>query len=237
MALRLLVVIGIAAVTACTGANRPVHASPQVFKISEPPTVTLPAAAAFAAMATGPVMGQADLQAALTTLLGEHADLVAAVMRSAADDQPDRGAVAALQANTRRLTDAIGTVYGADGAGAFQQLWGQHSQFFADYATAAGDGDGTARQQALDRLDDYHRDFASFADTATAGAAPAAAVQGLLRAHVADLTAYVEAYASGDGREASRRLGAARSYMGVIAGALAGAISKQDPVRFPPTVG
>lgn len=205
------------------------RAAPQIFDLEAGTSVGLdpePAAART-------VVPAADLEALLADLLGEHAELVADVMTAAADGDSTTESVAALQANTVELTGAINLVYGPDGAAAFDQLWGQHTQFFAEYAVASGDGDQVRKDEASAKLHDYHLDFSSFADTATGGTAPAAVVIELLHNHVADLTGYIDAHTSGDQAEAADRLESATSYMTVIADALAGAIAAQDPERFP----
>lgn len=217
-----------AAVVACS--TEPARrAAPQIFDLESGASVGLDPTPA----AERVVIPAAQLEELLEGLLAEHAELVAAVMEAAADGDDTDDAVAALRANTVELTGAINTVYGPAGAAAFDQLWGQHTQFFAEYAVAAGDGDEDRRRSASEKLHDYHVDFSSFADTATDGRAPAEAVVGLLHTHVADLTGFVDAHVAGDDERAAAYLESAREYMSVIAEALAGAISAQDPQRFP----
>jgi hypothetical protein len=229
----LLAGVAVAAVVAvpleaCTG-ERSERAAPEIFDLEAGYTAGLdPTAAEQRA-----VIPAADLEALLEGLLAEHAELVADVMVAAADGGNTGAAVEALQQNTVELTGAINTVYGPAGARAFDQLWGQHTQFFAEYAVASGDDDQERRNDAFAKLHDYHRDFSTFTDTATGGAAPAEVVVELLHTHVDDLTGYIDAHTSGDDTEAEARLDSATSYMSVIAEALAGAIAAQDPQRFP----
>lgn len=211
------------------GAEPQRRAAPQIFDLEAGTSVGLDPEPA----ASGVVIPAAELEALLADLLGEHAELVADVMLAAAEGEDADDAVDALRANTVELTGAINLVYGPDGAAAFDQLWGQHTQFFAEYAVAAGEGDEQRKDEASAKLHDYHLDFSSFADTATGGTAPAEVVVELLHQHVEDLTGYIDAHATGDDAEADRRREAATSYMAVIADALAGAIAAQDPERFP----
>ena len=155
--------------------------------------------------AEGVVIPAAELESLLGELLGEHAELVARVMVAAADGDDTADAVDALQANTVELTGAMNTVYGPTGR----------------------------RDRAYAKLHDYHIDFASFADTATGGTAPAEVVVGLLHTHVEDLTRFIDAHTAGDDAAAEEHLRSAMDYMPVIADALAGAIAAQDPQRFP----
>lgn len=205
------------------------RAAPEIFDLEAGTSVGLDPAPA----AEGVVIPAAELESLLGELLGEHAELVARVMVAAADGDDTADAVDALQANTVELTGAMNTVYGPTGAGAFDQLWGQHTQFFAEYAVASGDGDEGRRDRAYAKLHDYHVDFASFADTATGGTAPAEVVVGLLHTHVEDLTRFIDAHTAGDDAAAEEHLRSAMDYMPVIADALAGAIAAQDPQRFP----
>jgi hypothetical protein len=205
------------------------RAAPEIFDLEAGTSVGLDPQPA----AERTVVPAADLEALLADLLGEHAELVADVMTAAADGDSTEESVEQLQANTVELTAAINLVYGPDGAAAFDQLWGQHTQFFAEYAVASGDGDRVRQDTAYAKLHDYHLDFSSFADTATGGTAPAEVVIELLHNHVSDLTGYIDAHTSGDAEEAAERLESATSYMSVIADALAGAIAAQDPERFP----
>lgn len=228
VAVVLAVAVAVVGLASCTSEPEQ-RAAPQIFDLEAGASVGLDPEPA----AQGVVIPAAELEALLADLLGEHAELVADVMLAAADGDDTADSVEALQENTVELTGAINLVYGPDGAAAFDQLWGQHTQFFAEYAVAAGDGDEQRKNEEYAKLHDYHLDFSSFADTATGGAAPFDAVVELLHTHVSDLTGYIDAHVAGDDAEAARFREAATSYMTVIADALAGAIAAQNPERFP----
>ena len=170
----------------------------------------------------------AVLRTTLDSLLSKHAVLVATLMHEvgAGNDHPT-AAVKALAANTEALTDAIALVYGSDAARAFAQLWEQHTQFFIDYAQAVRSHDGAAKDEAESRLLDYQHDFASFLSTATDAGVGLVAVTGLLHAHVADLTSYIQADVDGHTADARRILARAVAHMHVIAAAVARAIAVQ----------
>lgn len=123
------------------------------------------------------------------------------LVTGAADGTDTDRAVKLLRENTSSLAQAIGLVYGPDGAAAVDQLWSQHTQFYADAATA--------------------------------GAASADIIAQMLHTQAAELTGFINAHVDGDAVEERARFDAAQSYMVVIAGALAGATSQQNPERFP----
>ena len=180
----------------------------------------------------GAVLPAADLHRLLDSLLSEHSALAVHLMRATADGSArDRSSVTkALAANTKSLSGAIGIVYGPEGARAFDQLWKQHIQFFADYAAATSNA---KRTKALADLHDYTMDFSSFTATATGGLAPLEAVVGLLHTHIAQLTAQSDAYRKHDYVSAVAHQHEARTHMYEISAALAGAISGQQPAIFP----
>ena len=178
------------------------------------------------------VVDAAVLHQLLDSLLSEHSALAVHLMRAVVDGAPaDRDAVTkALSANTTSLTGAIGLVYGPEGARAFDQLWKQHIQFFANYAAATSK---SARTKALSDLHDYQTDFSSFTATATSGLAPLEAVVELLHTHIAQLTAQSDAYRARDYEAAVQHQHDAREHMYEISAALAGAIATQQPKAFP----
>ena len=179
----------------------------------------------------GKVMSNVELRQLLDRLLSEHSALAVQMMRSIVDRSPDEVAITnALLENTDDLTGAIGVVYGPDGAFAFDQLWKQHIQFFANYAEAT---DGRSRAKALSDLHDYQMDFSSFTTTATGGRLPLKAVVSLLHTHVAQLVAQLDAYRAGNLTEAVTHQHEARVHMYEISAGLAGAIADQQPLVFP----
>ena len=179
----------------------------------------------------GKVMSDVELRHLLDRLLSEHSALAVQMMRSIVDRSPDETAITnALLENTDDLTGAIGIVYGPDGAFAFDQLWKQHIQFFANYAAAT---DGRSRAKALADLHDYQMDFSSFTTTATGGRLPLKAVVSLLHTHVAQLVAQLDSYRAGNLTEAVTHQHEACVHMYEISAGLAGAIADQQPIVFP----
>jgi hypothetical protein len=187
-----------------------------------------------------PVVHQAALEVStlrtqLDSLLSQHVVLVAALAHAvdAGDDNPT-AAVRALTKNSQALTGAIATVYGPDAGRAFEQIWEQHTQFFVDYAQAARAHDGGKRGEAINRLNDYQNDFASFLSTATDGSAPIAAVSVLLHGHVEDLLRYIDDDVAGKRAEAEHDLQQAVGHMRVISRTVANAIAAHSPDTIKP---
>ncbi len=216
--------------SSCGGSSTDSHAASHIatFDLRDDPAKAIPPVDP----TRSDVAPSAVLHQLLDALLSEHSALAVHLMRAVVDGGPaDRDAVTkSLAANTKSLTGAIGLVYGPDGARAFDQLWKQHIQFFANYAAAKSK---SARAKALADLHDYQTDFSSFTATATDGLAPLEAVLGLLHTHVAQFTAQSDAYREHDYVAAVRHQHEAREHMYEIAAALAGAISTQQPQAFP----
>jgi hypothetical protein len=182
------------------------------------------------------VLSAPALRSLLQHLLTEHSDLSVLAMRQAIDGEDLAPTVEALTGNTDRLTLAIGTVYGREGAEAFDQLWTNHIEFFNDYAAALGVRDRAAADEAIQALGHYEGDFSSFIDVATAGNADFNDVLHVLHSHVQHLLGQADAWADDDYALAFDRAEEANRHMDVIAAALASGISIQQPAAFPGSV-
>ena len=112
----------------------------------------------------------AELQSQLGMRFGEHAELAVDAMRSGISGLPDFPAAAgALDQNTSELTGMIESVFGAESARSFQNLWGDHIDAFVAYTQALAGKDEAAQDAAQDRLTGFNSDFAQFLSTATQG--------------------------------------------------------------------
>ena len=79
----------------------------------------------------------AELQSQLGMTFGEHAELAVDAMRSGISSLPDFPvAAAALDQNTSELTAMIESVFGAESARSFQELWSDHIDAFVAYTQA-----------------------------------------------------------------------------------------------------
>src|SRR5918995_1704101 len=141
-----------------------------------------------------------DLRAKLEQLLGQHAILTVRLTRARLRGDGDlaQSADAALGGNTADLGELIGTVYGAEAAEKFEQMWFGHVTYLFDYSRGVADKDEAVKSQARRQLDDYTTNLSQFLEAATKKAAPASVVASELRMHVDQLLQQVDAYARGD---------------------------------------
>jgi hypothetical protein len=232
---RLVIAIISAALIAggCSTADRSTPEVPHIFDLN------VDSAAAIVPVAPDRVnvLAAAQLRLTLERLLGWHVVTLTEVMaRTERGDESLQQWMDALASNTDDIVRAIGLVYGPVGARAFGQLWANHTQFLIDYAEALANHDTAAARKALANLAEYEHDTAALLDRATAGAAPAAAVQQLLENHVAQMTSGLDAAAHGLADRHAQISVDAHSYAIDIGDALASAIAAQQPAAFPGAV-
>jgi hypothetical protein len=141
-----------------------------------------------------------DLRAELEQLLGQHVILTVRLTRARLRGDGDlaQSANEALSKNAADLSELIGTVYGAEAADEFEQLWLGHVTSLFNYSRGVADEDEAAKSQARRQLDDYTTNLSQFLGAATNEAAPASFVAAELRMHVDQLLQQVDAYARAD---------------------------------------
>jgi hypothetical protein len=198
-------------------------------------SLTLLLPTAFASANTGATVGvtspAADLRVTLDRLLAEHAILAVIAMQNGIDGSGDFEASAgALLANADDLAAAIGSVYGAEAAKAFDGLWKQHIGFFVDYVVATGKKDEAGRKAALDKLGNYKKDFSAFLSSATDIEASALAAG--LQMHVDQLVSAFDSYVAKDYTTTYASVRSAYAHMFMTGDALAGAITAKFPDKF-----
>jgi len=174
------------------------------------------------------------LQSALALLFAEHMGIVVEAMRSAVDRAPDFASVGAtLNDNSTRLGAAVGALYGADAENEFLNLWAKHVDALIAYSDATARHDDTARSAALRSLDDFATSMAEFLSTATQQRLPAIQLTGDLTEHDHQLTAQLDAYASGHFDVARQFAAQGYVHMFGLASTLAGAIGDTVAARLP----
>jgi hypothetical protein len=141
-----------------------------------------------------------DLRFRLEQLLGQHTILTIRLTRARLRGDGDlaQSADAALSENAADLGELIGTVYGAEAAERFEQMWFGHVSYLFNYSRGVADKDEAVKSQARRQLDDYTTNLSQFLEAATKKAAPASVVAAELRMHVDQLIQQVDAYARGD---------------------------------------
>ncbi|MEE6294920.1 hypothetical protein [Georgenia wangjunii] len=170
----------------------------------------------------------AGLRAALTSLLQEHVYLAGIAVATAYVAGPDsaefEGAAATLDVNSVALSEAIGSLAGAEKGDAFLALWREHVGYFVDYAVAAQAGDTTALEEATANLEGYTQDAGAFFEDISAGALPAADIAMSLQMHVTTLSAAIDDLAAGS-PEAYASLQEAAAHVGEGAATIAAGLA------------
>lgn len=173
-----------------------------------------------------------DLRVLLNALEREHVNLAAAATRRGFEGDPDFTAAAGqLDANSKEIAAAVGSVYGAEAEQKFYEIWASHIQFFVDYTVAAKSGDQAGMDEAVENLGGYQNAIADFLSSANPEL-PRDAVFDLVGEHIGLLKGAVDAHGAGNYAESYVKEHEANVQIGTIADALAGAIVKQNPDMF-----
>jgi hypothetical protein len=173
-----------------------------------------------------------DLRVLLNALEREHVNLAAAATRRGFEGDPDFTAAAGqLDANSKALAAAVGSVYGSEAEAKFYEIWASHIGFFVDYTVAAKEGDQAGMDEAVANLGGYQNAIADFLSSANPNL-PREAVFDLVGEHIVLLKGAVDAHGAGDYAESYAKEHEANVQIGTIADALSGAIVKQHPDKF-----
>ncbi|MET3939862.1 hypothetical protein ABIC22_002674 [Paenibacillus sp. PvP094] len=143
----------------------------------------------------------ADLRSALNHLASEHFALSALQMQEEYDGRAaaSNALVTAEAGNTADFKAAIASIYGNDGANAFEKIWvTNHVNAQSDYVKAVKNNDAAARAAVEKRIDGFITEFAAFLDSATAGNLPKAAGQEALTTHEEQVQKVLDQYAAGN---------------------------------------
>lgn len=179
----------------------------------------------------------ADLREQLNNQFSTHAALAILAMQKGIDGAPDFDVSAAeLNSNTEDLTKSIESVYGAEGAEQFNEIWSSHIGYFVEYVEATAADDEEARTAAMANLDDYRVKQAAMLEEATEGRLKAADLEEGLKVHVDQLLAAFNKYNDGDYDGAYDDIHEAYSHMFGIGTMMAGAIVDQYPDKFAGTM-
>lgn len=203
------------------------------------PLVSLAGALVLSCVSIGPTAAiegldtpASDLRIGLDRLLAEHTFLtVQALQAGVTDDAQFAAAAEALEANTSELQSAVAGIYDEAAGRRFGDLWRAHIGYVVDYVRAHQDGDAAAEQEAVEGLEAYQADFASF----LAGANPHLSeetLHHLLENHVAQLQ-QVASLQAGDYERVYALTREAYGHMFVLGDGLSRAIAQQFPDRFP----
>ena len=174
----------------------------------------------------------ADLRVLLNGLEQEHVALAADATRAGFDGTASfKPAADSLDANSHDIASAVGSVYGKEAGDKFYEIWNSHIGFFVDYTVAAKGGDKAGMDKAVQNLNGYVEAVSDFFSQANPNL-PKEAVASLVTAHVGLLKDAVDTYGAGDINASFAKEREARTQIGTIADAIAGAIVKQSPDKF-----
>lgn len=143
----------------------------------------------------------ADLRSALNHLASEHFALSALQMQEEYDGRTaaSNALVTAEAGNTADFKASIASIYGNDGANAFEKIWvTNHVNAQSDYVKSVKNNDAAARAAVEKRIDGFTTEFAAFLDSATAGNLPKAAGQEALTTHEEQVQKVLDQYAAGN---------------------------------------
>lgn len=173
-----------------------------------------------------------DLRNLLNTLEKEHVQLAVATLGNAFDGDAATAAYKTrLLANSGEISEAVGSVYGADAGKQFKDIFDSHLVFFENYTVAAKKGDKPGMDKAVADLTGYTEAIGNFFSKANPNL-PAADVTKLFQEHVALLKGAIDAHGTNDFTKEVSQTNAANTQIGTIADATATAIVKQKPEMF-----
>lgn len=174
----------------------------------------------------------ADLRVLLNGLQQEHVALASAATRAGFDGSASfMPAAGSLDNNSKDLQAAVASVYGEEAGKTFYDIWNSHIGFFVDYTVAAKGGDTAGMEKAVQNLNGYVDGISTFFSEANPNL-PKEAVSQLIGEHVSLLKATVDAYGAGDIEGSYAKERETRMQISNVAGAIAGAIVKQNPDKF-----
>ena len=127
----------------------------------------------------------------------------------------------------------IESIFGAEGATAFQTLWADHIDAFVKYTQALASGDEALEDASRARLEQFNADFAAFLATAVQDRVGAPVARGCLRPHEDFLLQQIDAYAQRDYSTAHTLSFDAYQHMFALAAQLATAIGDTVAARSP----
>jgi hypothetical protein len=138
-----------------------------------------------------------QLSSALAQVLGEHVELAIDAMRAGVEGAPEfEAAAGALNANTTDVTRAMDSLFGADRAEPFNQLWADHIDLFVEYTVAVAEKDEAAKKDVAGRFEKVINRFGSTLADTTDGEVNADVVQKAMTGHEHQLFDQIEVYAA-----------------------------------------
>jgi hypothetical protein len=176
-----------------------------------------------------------ELRSTLGLLLGEHVELVVDATRAGVAGAPGefKQAAAALNGNTRDLSEAMDALVGRRNAQRFNDIWSDHIDLFVDYTAAVAGQNPRAKEKAHRALQGFPRRLAAFLAKATGSKSGVEAVSHEVGMHEDLLLRQMDAYAADDFAVAHKVSNQAYHDMFAVAKRLAGLIQAQAKKKAP----
>ena len=141
-----------------------------------------------------------QLRSNLTEALSEHVALVVSAMRagSGTNTRDFQGFGDALNNNTKALSGAVGTLFGAPAAARFQSLWADHVDGLMKLTSGTASGNTAEQEQGRKQLKAFEPALAAFLNSATQSRLGADALARALAMHDEMLLGEVQAFQAKD---------------------------------------
>jgi hypothetical protein len=174
------------------------------------------------------------LRSELGRMFAEHVVLMVDATRAGMADSPEFAAAAdAMNGNTRDLTQAVDTLFGAAAASRFQSLWADHVDQIMAYTAGVQTHDAKRRDDALAKLHGFEGQFAAFLDNSTNARLASASLARSFALHDEMLLRHADAYAAKDYQKAHDIAYATYDETFDLAGQLADAFGSTIAARLP----
>lgn len=176
----------------------------------------------------------AELRATLSELLATHFEYQTLVAIKEFQGAEDTEAVEQqLDQNAAAIADAVGSVYGEEGAQQFAEIFSSQYDNTAGLAEAVKNGDEEQIEKIKQQLlQEFPAELGGFLSAATEGALPAETAEQVLRDHEQYVLDVFFSYTNGDYDAAYNTFNEGYKQMYTVGAALADAIVTQMPDKF-----
>jgi hypothetical protein len=176
----------------------------------------------------------ADLRARLDLLLGEHVIVIAKDSLAATANRADEyaGYATLLTINSNDLSSVMNSAFGASAAAQFDQIWAMQTNYFVDYTVGIASHNADKSDGAASGLvNGFVPAFAQFMNSKTS--IPLDPVTQLSTAQVLEVKAIIDDQAALNNAKMFADLHRAYAQAARLGDALATAIAKKFPDKFP----
>jgi hypothetical protein len=200
-----LVIVALVAAAGCTSSK---SSSSTQSQAQATPTTSAQSAGEHAGMDMGatPAVDASPQQRALSfdQLLGQNALMSVRLSRDLLAPESDsrQASLNGLQTSNQNLSKLVASSYGGPAGSRFEGVWERQTSDVSDYADAVAKQDTAAKNKARNALLADAKAFGGWLASASKGKVDAASATAVVKAHVQDLMAQVDAYAAKDYNQA-----------------------------------